>query len=151
MPLESLESLRGSFGNKLRLQLRCGQIEGHIHLRSRLRLGMPSVVISAVNGLVEAFVGCKILVDLLEFAVAPHQIRLQPADLLLGLLAFVLDTAGGVLFGKILYRITGKKANGEVTYEGRYSASMKATSSMILPIACCRASRNRLRAFSASS
>lgn len=31
--------------------------------------------------------------------------------LLLGLLAFVLDTAGGVLFGKLLYRITGKKFN----------------------------------------
>lgn len=31
--------------------------------------------------------------------------------LILGLLAFVLDTAGGVLFGKLLYRITGKKFN----------------------------------------
>ncbi len=31
--------------------------------------------------------------------------------LVLGLLAFVLDTAGGVLFGKLLYRITGKKFN----------------------------------------
>jgi oxaloacetate decarboxylase beta subunit len=31
--------------------------------------------------------------------------------LVLGLLAFVLDTAGGVLFGKLLYRISGKKFN----------------------------------------
>jgi len=29
----------------------------------------------------------------------------------LGLLAFVFDTAGGVLFGKLMYRLSGKKFN----------------------------------------
>jgi oxaloacetate decarboxylase beta subunit len=31
--------------------------------------------------------------------------------LLMGLLAFILDTAGGVLFGKLMYVLTNKKFN----------------------------------------
>lgn len=75
-----------------------------------------------------------ILLGLTVGATANGELFLKPQTLLivvLGLIAFAFSTAGGVLFGKLMYRVTGGKVNPLIGSAGVSAVPMAARVSQI--------------------
>lgn len=83
-----------------------------------------------------------ILLGLTVGATANGELFLKPQTLLivvLGLIAFAFSTAGGVLFGKLMYRVTGGKVNPLIGSAGVSAVPMAARVSQIEASAPTRA------------
>ncbi|MEW6033785.1 MAG: sodium ion-translocating decarboxylase subunit beta [Chloroflexota bacterium] len=97
------------FGNLLR---ECGVLGGLATTAQGEMANAVTILLGlAVGGMMNAMPQTVTLAGGETYTMAGF---LQPATLMvfaLGIVAFALDTAGGVMFGKLMYRLSGKKIN----------------------------------------